>query len=265
MPTVTSKDGTGIAYNKAGNGPAVILIEGATGTRLSGVSAGLEPLLMSDFTVFSYDRRGRGDSGDTPPYSVVREVEDLDALIAVAGGSAGLFGISSGACLALEAAIRLGTRVSALAMYEAPYDSGEGAAEQWHMYVKHLRSLIQANDRGAAIALFMKFVGVPEPMVDSMRTSPMWSSLEALAPTLVYDADCLGKDRSVPIRRAKNVTVRSLIMDGGASVGVMPFMRASAEALTRVMPNAEHLTLEGQQHNVEPSALAPVLRNFFKA
>jgi len=262
MQTVTSKDGTKIAYDKVGQGPAVILVAGAMGTRSFG-SPELADLLAKDFTVYNYDRRGRGGSTDTQPFSVDREVEDIDALIDVAGGEAYVYGISSGACLAMEVAAVLGNKVKKLAMYEAPYDEAEGAAETWKKYRSDLDEAIAADRRGDAVVLFMKLVGVPEVAITGMKNSPMWPGLEALAPTLRYDAAAMGDDRSVPADRAAKVTAQTLVMDGGASLQPMPFMHTSAEKLAKAMPNAERQTVEGQGHDVDSNVLAPVLIEFF--
>jgi pimeloyl-ACP methyl ester carboxylesterase len=257
MLTVTSKDGT-----KIGQGPAVILVEGATGSR--GASAGLARLLAPDFTVYSYDRRGRGDSTDTKPYSVQREVEDIEALIDSAGEAVCLYGISSGGALALEAAARLDGKVKMLAIYEVPYDSSEPGIHAWREYRTALSQLVEADRRGDAVALFMKFVGVPDEMIEGMRHAPMWQSLEMIAPTLVYDAAVLGEDRTVPTERVSGITAPTLVMDGGKSYGYMPFMRTTAEALTRAIPNARHSVIEGQGHDIDRKVLAPVLTAFFK-
>ncbi|HEX4775071.1 MAG TPA: alpha/beta hydrolase [Candidatus Saccharimonadales bacterium] len=262
MQTVTSKDGTTIAYDKVGNGPAVMLVAGATGTRSFG-SADLASLLAPSFTVYNYDRRGRGDSTDTQPFAVKREIEDIEALIDEAGGSAYVYGISSGACLAMEAAASLGGKVKKLAMYEAPYDDAEAAAKAWKDYWTNLDEALAADRRGDAIVLFMKLVGVPDDMINGMKTSPMWPALEAVAPTLAYDAAAMGEDRSVPVAHAAKVTAETLVMDGGASLQVMPFMRASAEKLAEAIPHSERQTLEGQAHDVSSAALAPVLIEFF--
>jgi len=263
MLTVTSQDGTRIAYDRAGQGPAVILVEGATGYRAFGFSPVLAQLLAPDFTVYSYDRRGRGESGDTLPYAVAREVEDIDALITAAGGSASIYGISSGAALALEAAIGLQGKVTKLALYEASYDDSETGVAVWHTYRAKLTEALAADRRGDAVALFMSIVGVPAEMIDGMRQSPQWSVFEAIAPTLAYDAACLGPDRTVPTERAAAVTAPTLVMDGGANIEIMPFMRASAVALAAAIPNAQHRTLEGQRHDVDSQVLAPVLAEFF--
>jgi pimeloyl-ACP methyl ester carboxylesterase len=262
MTTLTSKDGTKIAYDKLGEGPAVILVSGATMAR-SGF-AKLAKLLASDLTVYNYDRRGRGDSTDTEPFAVQREIEDIEALIDAAGSSAYLYGISSGACLAMKAAAKLGDKVKKLAMYEPPLDESEDAAKGWKEYRSNLDKAIADNRRGDAVVLFMNLVGVPENMIEGMKNSPMWPGLEAIAPTLAYDAAAMGDDRSVPREVAKQVTANTLVMDGGGNLQTMPFMHASAETLAETIPNAQHKTLEGQTHDVDSEVLAPVLIEFFK-
>ena len=238
MPTVTSKDGTKIAYDKVGDGAVVILVAGAMGSR--GDLAGLAKLLAPDFTICSYDRRGRGESTDAKPYSVQREVEDIEALIDSAGEAAYVYGISSGGALALEAAAKLNGKVKKLAIYEVPYDSSEPGIQAWREYRTALSELVAADRRGDAVALFMKFVGVPDEMIEGMRHAPMWQSMERIAPTLVYDATALGEDRTVPTERASDITAQTLVMDGGKSYEYMPFMRTTAEALVKAIPNAQH-------------------------
>ncbi len=260
MSKVTSKDGSQIAYDKQGQGPALILVDGAMCFRSFGPMPGLAKLLEHDFTVYTYDRRGRGESTDTQPYAVEREVEDLDALIKAAGNSAYLFGTSSGACLVLEAASRLGDKVTKIALYEAPYREGGDAMQEWRNYRKQLGDLLAAGRRGDAAALFMKFVETPDEMVDGMRQSPAWPVFEAIAPTLMYDADDIGEDRRVPVDRAARVTATTLAMNGSAS---FPFMYDSAKTIASAVPNSQLRTLEGQTHNVSLEVLAPVLIEFF--
>jgi pimeloyl-ACP methyl ester carboxylesterase len=265
MRTVTSKDGTTIAFDQAGKGPALILVGGAFEQRaMDSETAKLAalPLLAQHFTVFHYDRRGRGDSTDTQPYAVEREIEDIEALINEAGGSAFVFGISSGAALAMEAAIKLGSKVKKLAMYEAPYNSDEVARQAWMDYRKQLKELLAADRRGDAVVLFMMLVGMPAEHVPEVRQYPMWPMFEAVAPTLAYDAAVLGEDASVPTGRAAAVAMPALVMDGGASY---PFMHATAVALANAMPHGQHRTLEGQTHEVAAEAIAPVLVEFVKA
>jgi len=259
MEKVTSKDGTGIAYDKRGEGSAVILIDGALCFRSFGPMPRLAELLAPRFTVYNYDHRGRGDSGDTPPYALEREIEDIEALIEEAGGSAFVFGTSSGGALGLEAALKLGDKIKKLAMYEPPYDSSKAAAQAWKEYRKELAELVAANRRGDAAALFMASVGTPTDQINGMRHAPMWAMFEAVAPTLAYDAAALGEDRSVPIKRAAKVTTPTLVMNGTA----IPFMLDTATALAKAIPHAQHRTLEGQTHDVNLEVLAPVLVEFF--
>jgi pimeloyl-ACP methyl ester carboxylesterase len=262
MKTVTSKDGTTIAFEQSGQGPALILVHGAFMHRaLDPQTAQLAELLARHFTVIHYDRRGRGESRDTQPYTVRREVEDLEALIDEAGGQAYVYGVSSGAALAMEAAIELRGKIKKLAMYEAPYNSDEAFRQAWKEYRRQLKELLAKDQRGDAAALFLMLVGMPANQVDEMRREPWWSAFEAVAPTLAYDAAVLGEDRSIPIGQASNVAVPALIMNGSASEG---FMYDTARALARAIPNAQHRTLDGQTHAPSPEALAPVLVEFFK-
>lgn len=261
MQRITSQDGTQIAYDKSGKGPAVILVNGALATRSS--TSELAQLLAAHLTVYSYDRRGRGDSADTRPYSVEREIEDIAALIEAAGGSAYVYGKSSGACLALEATASLGDKVKRLAIYEAPYSEAEGAAEEWREFRSELDGLLAADRRADAVTLFLKFVGAPDEAIAEMRASAAWPEMEAMAPTLAYDNAVVGDDRSVPVKIAAKVKATTLVMDGGASLETMPFMRPTADQLAKVIPDAERRTLEGQAHDVSPKALAPILLKFF--
>jgi len=261
MPEVISKDGTKIAYDKVGIGPAVIVVEGALVT--GEASRPLAKLLAADFTVYSYDRRGRGDSTDTKPHTVEKEVEDIEALMDVAGGTAYLYGISSGAALALEAAMSLGNKVKKLALYEAPYDSSEAGIKVWREFKTTLTKLLAADDRNGALTLQLKLAGARDEAIDDMRRGPEWKSMEAIAHTLAYDSAVVGEDRVVPSARATGVTAQVLVMDGGESKEVIPFMHVTAEQLSKAIPGAQQRTLEGQGHNVDEKILAPVLREFF--
>src|SRR5258708_24353186 len=199
MPAVTAKDGTSIGYDAVGEGPALIVVDGATGYRGAfGGGSELARLLAPHFTIYTYDRRGRGESSDTQPFAVAREVEDIEALIDAAGGAAYLYGMSSGGALALETALVLPGKVKKLAIYEVPYDNSDAGIAAWHSYRTKLDELTAAGQRGDAVALFMQFVGVPADMIAGMQQSPMWPSLEAVAPTLPYDAAALGADRPRP-------------------------------------------------------------------
>jgi pimeloyl-ACP methyl ester carboxylesterase len=258
MKSVTSADGTVIAYEQQGSGPALIIVDGAMSTR--GGKAALRALLAPQLTVFGYDRRGRGDSGDTLPYAVDREIEDIQALIEVAGGTAALYGHSSGAALALDAALQLGVSVSKIAMYEAPYNDDPAARQAWHRYLEQLAEALAAGRHGDAVALFMAYVGTPAEQIDGMRQQDFWPAMAALGPTLAYDHTAiLGKDAAVPVERAARLAVPVLVMYGTAS---FPFMAETARKLRQAMPHAELRALEGQGHDVSPAALAPALLEF---
>ena len=244
MEQVTSKDGTIIAFDRMGEGPPVVLVSGGSVDRSS--NAPLAALLAADLTVLNYDRRGRGPSGDTPPYAVQREVEDIDAVIAAAGGSAHLFGTSSGAALALEAAAS-GSAVTKLALWEPPYILDENARRPWRDQVEQYHTMLAEGRRGDAAQYFMeKVVGMPPEFVAGARSAPWWAATEALAHTLPYDATIMG-DYSLPAERAARVTVPTLVIDGGGSFG---FMGPAADALVEALPDGHRRTLEGQEHNV---------------
>src|SRR6266568_6974542 len=230
MRTVISKDGTAIAFDQSGIGPALILVAGATATRVA--EAALSAHLAPYFTVFAYDRRGRGDSGDTARYAVEREVEDIEALINEAGGSAFVFGHSSGAVLALEAARLLKSKIEKLAIYEPPFIIDDSRPPVPQDYVAHLNELVSSGRRGDAVAYFMtRAVGVPAVEVAQMRKAPMWPAFEAVAHTMAYDGTIMGDTTSgspLPIRKWANVLVPTLVMDGGESPA---FMHHGAQAL----------------------------------
>ncbi len=263
MKIVTSKDGTQIVYDQHGAGPAAILVDGALCYRSFGPMAGLAELLSPHLTVYTYDRRGRGESGDTQPFRVEREVEDLDALIEQAGGSAFIYGISSGACLALEAAAKLGPKINKLALYEPPYNADPEAQQQWMAYRKNLMEALAANRRGDAVALFMKLLGGSDEVISGMRQAPVWPMFEAVAPTLAYDAAAMGDGRVAPEERISHIRVPVLMMDGGENLTLMPFMHETALRLAQALPNAQQRTLEGQTHDVNSEVLAPVWGEFF--
>ncbi|GCE21222.1 alpha/beta fold hydrolase [Dictyobacter kobayashii] len=262
MRKVISKDGTPIAFDQSGEGPALILVGGATSTRLAATS--LVVALAPYFTVFAYDRRGRGDSGDIAPYAVEREVEDIDTLINEAGGTAFVFGHSSGAVLALEAARLLPTKITKLALYEPPFIVDDSRSPAPEDYVPHLIELISADRRGEAVEYFMvDAVGVPAEMVAQMRQSPMWPGLEEVAPTIVYDGIIMGntmRGDPLPLRKWASVMVPTLVMDGGVS---HVFMHHGAQEIATILPEAQRRTLEGQDHGPADDVLAPALKEFF--
>jgi pimeloyl-ACP methyl ester carboxylesterase len=264
MEQVRSRDGTSIAYQRQGAGPAVILVGGAFVDRSE--NAPLAAELADRFSVYNYDRRGRGDSGDTGPYAVEREIEDIEALIAEAGGSAHLYGVSSGGALVLEAAAA-GVAVDRLAVYEVPYDTSEGATERHREYVARLEGFLAEGRRGDAAELFMRLAGASDEMVAGARSSPMWPGLEAIAPTLPYDAACMGDNRP-PTARLARITRPTLVATGGASPasfvgGGGDFFARAADAIAASIPRAQRLTVEGQTHQVDPKVLAPLLERFF--
>lgn len=264
MPKVTSKDGTEIAYEMLGSGPPLILVDGALCYRASGPARPLAEQLKDRFTVYIYDRRGRGESGNTLPYAVEREVEDLEALIAAAGGSAMLYGISSGGVLALEAANRSNGVVSVF-VYEAPLitDSTRRLAPG---YAEKMEALIAADRRGAALKHFMGTgVGLPGFMVFIMQFMPMWKTLKAVAPTLAYDTALtapLQQSRPLSPGRWSNIKVPAKIVGGTKSAA---WMRNAQKAIAEVLPDARHAELEGQDHMVKPEAIAPMIKEFFAA
>ena len=261
MTTLSSHDRTRIAFDKRGKGPALILVDGALTVHSSGSGSELARLLAPHFTVYGFDRRGRGKSGDTLPYAVDREIDDIEALIDRAGGAAFLYGHSSGGPLAMRAALGLGGKVSKIAMYEPPYNNDPGAQESWSQYLRQLRQALAEGRRGDAVALFMRFVGMPAEQVDGMRRAPFWPGMEAVAPTLAYDhAAIMGEPWSVPTELAAGVPVPALVMAGDAS---FPFMPDAARVLSQALPQGQLRTLEGQTHEVNPGVLAPVLVEFF--
>jgi pimeloyl-ACP methyl ester carboxylesterase len=261
MNRVESKDGTAIAFESSGQGPALILVDGALCYRGAGPSKSVAAELSADFTVFTYDRRGRGESGDTAPYAVEREIEDLGALIEAAGGSASLCGFSSGAVLALDAANR-GLGVEKLALYEPPFIVDDSRAPLPDDYASRLDRLMSADRRGDALRLFMGQVGMPKVLVALMRFMPAWSKLKSVAPTLRYDAAVMGDTQSgrpLPAERWSAVTAPTLVIVGGKSPG---WMQNGMSALAALLRDAELRSLEGQTHMVKAKPLAPVLREF---
>ncbi len=251
--TVQSADGTTIAYERAGAGPALILVGGALNNRHS--TGSLVPLLAESFTVLSYDRRGRGDSTNTPPYAVEREVEDLGALAAAADGPVHLYGHSSGGILSLEAAAA-GILAAKVAVYEPPYLTGGG--DDWQAFVDNIRSLADSGRGSEAVEAFFRHAGAGfDP---GMTQAPWWPALVSLAHTLPYDLT-LSADGSVPADRFAGITAPVLALYGGASA---PWAAASATAVAEAVPDGRKNVIDGQDHAVAPDAVAPVLLEFFR-
>ncbi|MFB9840839.1 alpha/beta fold hydrolase [Mucilaginibacter ginsenosidivorans] len=259
MAQVTSKDGTPIAYEKTGSGLPLILVDGAMCSRDFGPMPKLAQYLANNFTVITYDRRGRNESGDTKPYAVEREIEDIDALIGEAGGSAYVYGISSGAALALAAAASE-LNITKLALYEPPFDVSDEGHHAPADALAQLKALVTQDRRADAVKYFMKdIIGIPPLVVFMMTLFPIWKKLKAVAHTLPYDITILD-GFGLPEERARSVKVRTLVSGGDKS---QVLLRNSVKKLAGVMPNSELRMLKGQTHNVSEKAIGPVLVEFF--
>ncbi|ESY99975.1 alpha/beta hydrolase [Mesorhizobium sp. LNHC209A00] len=260
---VLSRDGTLITCERQGHGHPLVLVDGALCSRTMGPSGPLAKALADNFTVFRYDRRGRGDSGNTAPYAIEREVDDIEAVLRAAGGEAYVWGMSSGAMLALMAATRL-PGVKKLALYEAPLivdDSRATTQADWAT----IGTALAEGRRGDAITAFLKSVGMPRLLIVFMKLTPIWRRLKAVAHTLPHDGaivagDQFGKPLD-PVRWA-SLRVPVLVTDGGKSPA---WLRHGNRALAKALPNARHQTLPGQNHILKPAAHAPVLTAFFNA
>jgi pimeloyl-ACP methyl ester carboxylesterase len=261
MTTISSADGTRIAYERTGEGPPLIIVDGALCYRGQGPSRPLAAELAADFTVFSYDRRGRGESGESGEVALEREVEDLEALAKEAGGTPFLFGASSGAMLALEAASH-GVGVAKLVMYEPPLivdDTHRPLPADW---VPRLETMLAEGRTGQVVTEFMKFVDVPAFGVAIMRLLPVWSKLKAVSPTLRHDFAFMAelqRGRPLPATRWSTATQPTLVADGGKSP---EWMHNGCRAMSEVLPNASHRTVPGLTHIVKAKALAPVIKEY---
>ncbi|MEG3629136.1 alpha/beta fold hydrolase [Streptomyces poriticola] len=253
-----SRDGTRLAYEHTGQGPVVVLVSGAMAT--GATMAPLAAELAGRFGVVVYDRRGRGESGDTAPYAVDREVEDLAALIDAVGGRASLYGVSSGGALVLRAAAS-GLPVRRAAVYEVPYAMDEAGAAAREEYTERLTETLRQGRHGEAVELFLRLTGLGEDMIRGARQSPMWQSMESVAPSLAHDDAVMGDGR-VPHGLLASVDVPVLALAGGASEDGM---RRAARAVADAVPDGVYGTLEGQRHLAEPGVLGPVLTQFFAA
>ena len=266
MQTVTSKDGTTIAFDKVGSGPAVILVNGATAYRAFNPSmAQLAELLGQHFTVYNYDRRGRGDSGDTQPFAREREIEDLQALVEDAGGTAMVFGISSGAVLSLDAAA-VTPGITKVVVYEPSLIVDDSRQPVPADYTEHLTTLAAEGKRDEAVEYFLtQAVGIPAEYIGGIKQDQAtWSGVTGVAHTIAYDAAFVGnvmQGKPLPTDRWVKVTLPVLVADGGASDA---WIHHGADALAKVLPHASRQTLEGQTHMVDPNVLAPVIIEFFQ-
>lgn len=261
MAQVSSEDGTKIAFEKAGSGPAIIVVSGALAHRniYRDKYLALVEKLSKHFTVYIYDRRGRGGSTDTQPYAVEREIEDIEALIANAGGRVYLFGSSSGAALALQVAAKLGPeKVTKLALYEPPYGQKQ---EDYDKQKQGVNELIKTAKPGDAAEFFMSAIGTPPEALKAMKSSPEWEAIKKIDFTLAYDFEVLG-DGAIPQDAVKAITVPTLVMDGEKGV---PFIDATADQIAKLLPDAQRKTLKDQTHQAEAGAVAPVLIEFLQA
>ena len=263
MTTVLSPDGTRIAFTRRGRGPAIILVDGALCHRAFGPSEELARLLADRFTVYTYDRRGRGESGDTSPYHLDREIEDLEALVNEAGGSAALYGMSSGAALILEAANRL-PAATGIVLFEPPFvvnDIRPLPADIW----PGVGAAIAVGDRSRAVQIFLRGVGVPALAVAIMRLLPLWRRLKASAHTLPYDGAIVKEyQRGQPLPRGRwaSVTTPALVLVGAKSPD---WMQNATRSLAAILPRATHRVLAGQSHVVKPVVHAPMVIEFLCA
>lgn len=258
MEKIESNDGTVIAFDQVGEGPPIVLVAGASCDRA--IDAPMAEALAPHFTVLNYDRRGRGDSGDTLPYSVSREVEDIHALLEAAGGSASLIGFSSGAVLAAEAAAS-GLAVDRLILWEPPFSVDPDGQRRAAAYTERLDELLAADRRDDALAHFMTFVGLPPEMIDGVRQSPYWQVGVGMAHTLAYDAAVMG-DFTIPVERFGAIAVPTLVLAGSESP---EFLREAAARSAAVIPGARATVLEGEDHDVSGEVLAPVVTAFVRS
>jgi len=268
MKTVLSRDGTRIAYEQLGSGPHVLLVDGAMCSRKFGPMPKLAPLLAQNFTVFHYDRRGRGDSGNTLPYSVERELEDIQALVAVMGGTPCLYGTSSGAVLAIRA-VASGVKVKRLVLHEPPLALDGTHHPSPADFREQIAAMVNAGRGGDAVKLFLKVVGVPAVGIFFMRLIPgVWRNVQAASPTLPYDFAVLGDTQSgnaMPAELAQKIAsidVPTLVLIGGKSP---PWMHHAVKRVMESIRGAEQRLLPGQEHNVSENSVAPVLKGFFSA
>jgi pimeloyl-ACP methyl ester carboxylesterase len=257
MPTLLSRDGTRIAYEASGAGPALVVVSGALSDRSA--AAPLRPLLDAHFTLFAYDRRGRGDSGDTPPYAPAREVADLAAVIEAAGAPAFVFGHSSGGILALRAALA-GVPMRRLAVNEPPFILPGTRPVPPPELTARIAERLAAGEREEALRLFLlEQVALPLPAFEALKASPAWPRMLALAHTVRYDSELAG-DSSLPVEALATLTVPTLVLNGTAS---FPWLAETTRALARALPQAQAVQLEGQPHSPAPNVLAPALYRFF--
>ena len=261
MSTVTSRDGTTIGFDRKGNGPALVVVTGATQYRaVDRTTPVLAGLLADDFTVVSYDRRGRGESGEASPYAVAREIEDIEALIDANGGEALLFGMSSGAVLVLEAAAALRAKVRGAVLYEPPVNPDQSSADSWRDHAE-MAALLQQGRAEDMMIRFLEGVGMSPEALAGFRASPAWPAFASIGATIEHDYRILAEatDGDRHPARWRQVTAPVLVVDGDAS---FPFMAGGADWVAAGVPGAERRTLAGQGHDFDPAVVAPVVRRF---
>lgn len=265
MTSVTSNDGTNIAYTKSGSGPALILVDGALCYRDFGPAKPLAKLLENTFTVYIYDRRGRGESSDTKPYTLDKEIDDLEAIANIAGEPVYLFGQSSGGSLVIEAANRLGNKVSKFAVYETPYFVDDSRDPLPADFMERLAHNTGSGANGESVKMFMKLVGAPSFFVAIMPLMPMWGKLKAVAPTLSYDFAFMAPyQQGKPLQKAQwpTATQPALAMYGSKSP---TWMKNAVTQVSQVLQNGQLKVVDGQNHMVKATSLAPLLINYFDA
>jgi pimeloyl-ACP methyl ester carboxylesterase len=254
---VISADGTKIAFERLGQGPPVVVVGGMFCDRQS--THELAEELSHRFTVINYDRRGRGDSGDTAPYAVEREVEDLSALIVAVGGTAAVYGHSSVAGVALRAAAG-GSPITRLVLHEPPYGPDDDQSRrQGRELAECIREALGDDRRADAIKLFMADSGMPAEIVDGMSSDPR---MQAIGPTMLYDLEVMGEFNSggvIPEDLVRAISIPTLVIAGGASPD---FFRDTAARITELLPDGTHTILEGQDHGAPADVVAPVVADF---
>ncbi|TVX89873.1 alpha/beta hydrolase [Paenibacillus agilis] len=257
MRTTQSKDGTLLAYDVYGSGPALLFITGATCFRSSEFVLHDAQVLAESFSVYNYDRRGRGDSGNTLPYAIEREIEDIEAMIDAAGGTAYLYGHSSGAILALYVALRLGDKVKKLVLYDPSYANNEEDLSAFQELGQTIHELLDQGQFEDAIGSFLQGIGIPEQALIYMQLSPQWNKTVALAPSLAYDIALASQ--LPPVELAQQISIPTLVIVGEESPAALHDV---AGQLTRAIPNSRHIILSGQDHMPKPEKLLPKLENF---
>lgn len=263
---IKSKDGTVIAYDRQGDGPALILVGGGLTDRSENVPLASE--LGEHFTVYNYDRRGRGKSTDSETYALEHEIEDIAALIKEAGGSANFYGVSTGGALVLEAAATGISGIDKIGVYEVPYNTDNDWPQKWQEYFEGVNAALAKGNTAEALELFMQVTGASQEEINGLKGSPYWAPMEKFAHTLPYDAVCLGNGQP-PTSRLAHIKQPTLVATGtdarlpGAAAWVLA-LDAAADMIAKSIPNAERKIFEGQSHVADPKAVAPMLEKFFK-